>query len=180
MVSVAALSTILQMGNLPMFEILKYPNPKLNIICKPVTEFGTHLIDTVNSMIATMVANNGIGLAANQVGLDIRLFVMNVQDSMKEYINPVILEYSDEIEYDEGCLSFPGLFIDIRRYNKIKIKATTLMGVEFEEELEGLDAICFAHELDHLNGLTFFDHLSPLKQKMQQKKLQKLKREANR
>jgi peptide deformylase len=159
-----------------MLEILSYPHPHLKTVCEPVTEFGTHLLSLVNDMVITMSANGGIGLAANQVGLSQRIFVMNIKDSMKEYVNPEILEFAEEIKDKEGCLSFPGVFASVKRYNKIKVKAKTLMGQDIEEELTGLDAICFQHELDHLNGITFYDHLSPLQKTLIQGKMNKIKK----
>ena len=163
-----------------MLEIFTYPHPNLKIKCEPITEFGSHLLPVVNDMIVTMIGNRGIGLAANQVGLTKRIFVMNVGNSMKEYINPEIVEFHDEVKNQEGCLSFPGVYANVKRHGRIKIKAMTLMGNIIEEELTGIDAICFQHELDHLNGITFYDHLSPLQRNILQRKMTKIQKENRR
>lgn len=157
-----------------MLTVLTYPHPHLKIVCEPVTEFGTELMPVVQQMVATMIGRKGIGLAANQVGLSQRIFVMELADTYQEFVNPEIIEGSDELLRNEGCLSFPGVRASVKRFNKIKIKAKTFMGNDVEMDLEGRDAICFQHELDHINGKTFFDNLSPLKQSMIQKKISKM------
>ena len=157
-----------------MLTVLTYPHPHLSFVCTPVTEFGTQLLPTIQEMVATMIGRNGIGLSANQVGLTQRIFVMEVHDTYQEYINPEIIEASEEMIRNEGCLSFPGVRASVKRFNRIKIKAKTFMGNDIEEELTGRDAICFQHELSHLDGITFFDQLSPLKKSMLSKKISKL------
>lgn len=157
-----------------MLTVLTYPHPHLKTVCEPVTEFGTELMPVVQQMVATMIGRKGIGLAANQVGLSQRIFVMEMADTYQEFVNPVIVESSDEQTRNEGCLSFPGVRASVKRFNKIKVKAKTFMGNDIEMDLEGRDAICFQHELDHINGVTFFDQLSPLKQNMLQKKISKM------
>lgn len=163
-----------------MLTVLTYPHPHLKTVCEPVTEFGTHLLPTVQDMVATMIGRNGIGLAANQVGLSQRIFVMEVHETYQEYINPEIIESSDEIVRNEGCLSFPGVRASVKRYNTIKIKAKSFMGNDIEEELTGRDAVCFQHELNHLDGITFFDQLSPLKRSMISKKISKMVKQQTR
>lgn len=151
-----------------------YPDPILKTVCTPVTEFGTKLLPVVQSMIATMIGERGIGLAANQVGITDRIFVMELNDSYQEFVNPEIIEKSEEIKSQEGCLSFPGLAIGVTRYNKIKIQAKTFMGNDIEFELTGRDAICAQHELDHLNGISFIDYLGKVQTMLLKKKLKKL------
>lgn len=155
--------------------VLTYPNPILKTVCTPVTEFGTKLLPTVQAMIATMIGSRGIGLAANQVGLTERIFVMEVKDTYQEYINPEIIEKSEEIKSKEGCLSFPGVVASVTRYNKIKIRAKTFMGNDLEHELTGRDAICAQHEIDHLNGVVFLDHIGTVQRMLLDKRIRKLK-----
>ena len=159
-----------------MLEICVYPNPILKVKCEPIIDFGPHLSQLVNHMSITMTNGRGIGLAANQVGITKRIFVMNVGDSIKEYINPEIIEGKGESKFKEGCLSFPGVFAFVKRYETIKIKAKDMMGNDFEEELTGIEAICFQHELDHLDGITFYDHLSSLQKNLLQKKMAQMKK----
>lgn len=127
-------------------------------------------------MLETMKANNGIGLAGNQVGLLRRVFVMKLQDGREiGCFNPWILfGDNDKIEGDEGCLSFPNLWLKVQRHNKITAAYLDNTGKQCIIELEGIDARCFQHELDHLNGITFTEYVSDLKLKMAQKKQRKL------
>lgn len=163
---------------LRILKILKYPNTLLATVTEPVTEFNDRLLDQIRDMFVTMYTENGIGLAANQVGIMRRFFVMdtsNSGDKRQVYINPTIIEHNDPEPYKEGCLSFPGVTADTSRSTKIKIRAQDETGNVFERDLEGLDAICFSHELDHLWGITFVDSLSPLKKQMIVRKVSKRK-----
>jgi peptide deformylase len=114
------------------------------------------------SLIETMVKNRGIGMAANQVGLPYRVFVMGAEKVGFACFNPEILEATGEETYEEGCLSFPGLFIKILRAATIKVRYTDMNGVEKEETFSGLTARIFQHELDHLNGITYTTKVSNL------------------
>jgi peptide deformylase len=161
-------------------KLIKHPNPILKQSAIPWLfetakdfEVATH---TEQEMIAIMKASNGIGLAAQQVGLLKRMFVMRTQDG-QDYglFNPVILELNDEKAIgEEGCLSFPDLWLKVERSTSLIAKYLDNTGEERIIQLEGLDARCFLHELDHLDGVCFTDGLSPLKLSMAIKKQRKL------
>jgi peptide deformylase len=161
-----------------MLTVLYYPDKFLSTKCEPVTEFGVDLMSTVQQMITTMISSGGIGLAANQVGMTKQIFVMELADTYQEFINPEIVSYSGELYLNEGCLSFPGVRASIKRYESVKIKAKTFMGNDIEMDLSGRDAICAQHEIDHLNGVTFLDHLGIVKKAMLSKKISKIKKMA--
>jgi peptide deformylase len=159
-------------------EIKRYPSMILKQVCKIVTTFDIELEQLVNDMFTTMYMDNGVGLAASQVGILKRIFVIdtsNSGDKRRVFINPVIISGKLIERQKEGCLSFPGVFAFVRRYSKISVKAQDEKGEEFTLDLEGLDAICFQHELDHLGGITFYDHLSMLQKNMIRKKISKIK-----
>lgn len=159
---------------LRLLKILKYPDPFLSKPTLDVNDFDEELAADIRDMFVTMYSENGIGLAANQVGLSKRMFVMdtsNSGDKRQVFINPVIDNAILRQEYQEGCLSFPGATVNINRATKITIRAQDEKGESFTKELQGLDAICFQHELDHLWGITFVDHLSNLKKQMIRKKI---------
>jgi peptide deformylase len=125
-----------------------------------------------------MYGSNGVGLSANQVGSTHRIFVMDTSESgarRKVFVNPCILSQSQEVRWKEGCLSFPGVFAFVKRFEKVKVSGLDEDGELYIVELEGLDAICFQHELDHLSGITFYDHLSQLQKNMIRKKMSKIK-----
>ena len=132
--------------------------------------------DIEREMLELMKARNGIGLAANQVGLLHRVFVMQTQDGREfSCFNPYVLQGDNNfVEQREGCLSFPGLWLKIKRHNKITAAYLDNTGKQCIIELEGIDAICFQHELDHLNGITFTEHVSDLKLQMARRKQRKL------
>jgi len=159
-----------------MMQLVKHPNPVLKQKAEPwdfETQSNAPIVE--QEMMALMKASNGIGLAANQVGLLSRVFVMRTQDG-REFgaFNPVIVSYSkDSVNSEEGCLSFPDLFLNVPRWSKISAVYLDSGGEERIIELEGIDARCFQHELDHLNGVCFTDDLSPLKLAMALKKSQK-------
>ena len=160
-----------------MMQLIKHPNPILKQTAVP-WDFKNHVNAKVieREMIELMKANNGIGLAANQVGLDRRVFVIRTQDG-REFgcFNPNIL-FGDNnlIEDQEGCLSFPELWLKVKRHNKITAMYLDNAGEQRIIELEGIDARCFQHELDHLDGIKFTEHVSSLKLQMARKKQRKL------
>jgi peptide deformylase len=161
---------------LKILKILKYPDPFLGKPTLYVNDFDEELAADIRDMFVTMYSENGIGLAANQVGLDKRMFVMDTSTSGNKrqvFINPTIDDRSLEQDYTEGCLSFPGASVIMQRATKITIRAQNEKGEAFGQELQGLDAICFLHEFDHLHGITFVDHLSQLKKHMILKKIRK-------
>jgi peptide deformylase len=171
--------------NLPEPKILDiriFPDPILKAVCTEVTEVTEDIRELIQNMFITMYNKNGVGLSANQVGKTVRIFVMDTSESgnrRRVFINPEIVSSSGEQKWNEGCLSFPGIFAQVGRFDKIKAKGLDESGALIEVELEGLDAICFQHELDHLNGITFYDHLSQLKRNMMKKKINNLKKLGN-
>jgi len=164
-----------------ILEILSFPDPRLRTRAKSVEEFGPALKKLIGDMKETMYAENGIGLAATQVDVHQRLLVLDVsesRDQFRVYINPEILEKIGTETCEEGCLSVPGVYAEVQRAEKIRVKAQAGDGTFFEETLEGLHAICLQHEMDHLQGILFVDYLSPLKRQLVRKKLEKQKRQA--
>ena len=162
-----------------VLEIVKYPALILRSKTQAVEKVDDEIRKIIDDMIETMYADRGMGLAANQVSINKRIFIMDDSDEQNEplcYINPEIIEQSGEIELNEGCLSFPGLYVKITRSNYVKVKALDRNGNEFIKEAEGYGAHCILHELDHLNGITFIDMLSPLKRKIAEKKLAKARK----
>jgi len=123
---------------------------------------GTNLHQTISDMTETMLHYNGIGIAAPQVGLSIRLFVIGTPDNIMACINPEIIEEYNLVKNTEGCLSFPNLYLPIVRHNVIRVRYQDEYGTFFEKELSGIMAVAFQHELDHLNGITFNDKVSNL------------------
>lgn len=156
--------------------ILRFPDPRLRKKAKPVTEFDETLKQLAKDMLETMYDAPGIGLAATQVDQHIRLLVADVSengDAPLTLVNPEIVEQEGHQVYEEGCLSVPGITADVKRANFIRVKAQNVEGEEIELEADGLLAVCIQHEMDHLIGKVFVDHLSPLKRRMVQKKLEK-------
>jgi len=160
-----------------MFSLVKDPNPILKQEAEN-WDFNQHVNAAVveQEMLDTMNSFNGIGLAANQVGLLRRVFVMRTQDGRQfGCFNPwIMFGDNDLIEDREGCLSFPELWLKVSRHNKITASYLDNTGKPCIIELEGIDARCFQHELDHLNGITFTEHVSALKLQMARKKQRKL------
>ena len=160
-----------------MFELLKETDPILKEKAER-WDFENHVNAVVveREMLETMRAHNGIGLAANQVGLLRQVFVMKLQDGREMgFFNPAILfGDNDFINGEEGCLSFPNLWLKVERHNKITAMYLDNTGKRCIIELEGIDSRCFQHELDHLGGVTFTEHVSNLKLQMARKKQRKL------
>lgn len=186
-------------------EILEVPDPRLKVVSTPVEpeEFGPELEALVEDMFETMYDAPGIGLAAIQVGVPKRVLVIDLQPedpdappvecahdgdkhthpaTRKEprvFINPVILDPAQELStYNEGCLSVPEIYADVDRPATCTVRYQDLDGNTHEEHLEGLLATCLQHEMDHLEGILFIDHLSRLKRAMVLKKLKKLRQAA--
>jgi len=161
--------------------ILEFPDPRLTTVASNVESFDGSLKKLVNDMIETMYAARGIGLAATQVNVHKRLLVLDVsenQDQPRVYVNPQILSSEGEQDHEEGCLSVPGIYANVKRAENITLRAQDLDGNIFEEQLEGLHAVCIQHEMDHLVGRLFVDYLSPLKRNMVRKKLEKQRKVA--
>lgn len=160
-----------------LLEIRNFPDPVLKKICDPVVDITQEIKTLIQNMFITMYYRKGVGLSANQVGVTKRIFVMDTSNSgsgRRVFINPVILSSDNNSKWKEGCLSFPGVFANVKRPANIRIQASDEEGKLFELELTGIDAICFQHELDHLNGITFYDHLSELQKNMIKKKMSKI------
>ena len=169
----------------PIFET---PDPVLREKSRPVEAFDDDLKTLIRDMFETMYHAPGIGLAAVQVGVPLRLLVMDLQEPAEEggepvrdprvFINPEILWASDhEVPYNEGCLSVPDQYAEVLRPDRIRARWQDEDGGSHEAELDGLMAVCLQHEMDHLEGVLFIDHLSRLKRDMVLKKLAKLRKE---
>lgn len=184
-------------------EIIEVPDPLLKQVSKPVDRFDEDLRTLVADMFETMYDAPGIGLAAIQVGVPLRVLVIDLQEpdpdaepedcgdhgcghdhrpairDPRVFINPEILDPSEEMQtYTEGCLSVPDIFAEVDRPARIRARWQDLDGNAHEEEMDGLMAICLQHEIDHLEGIVFIDHLSRLKRNMVLKKLEKLRKAA--
>ena len=140
-------------------------------------EINDELRKTLDEMVETMRLANGGGLASNQVDIDRRYFVLEIDEIVKKCINPEILEVLDDnVEMEEGCLSIPGIFKRVARPNKIKVRYLDENGNVVEEVMEGLWAKAFQHETDHINGMMFIDRLSPINKSLIRKRLENIKR----
>jgi peptide deformylase len=163
-----------------ILNILRYPDPRLHKVAKPVTEFGERLQTLVADMAETMYDAPGVGLAATQVDVHERLVVIDVSethDQLKVFCNPEITWASDDKQvYEEGCLSVPGIYDGVERPSRVKVRALDQFGKEFELEADGLLAVCIQHEMDHLMGKVFVEYLSPLKRNRIKTKLLKEER----
>ena len=174
------------MAVLPIVEV---PDPRLRLLSQPVEQVDDDLRAFVADLIETMYAAHGIGLAAIQVGVAKRVLVIDLQEekdaedqpvrSPQAYINPEILSVSDELStYNEGCLSIPEQYAEVSRPARCRVRWLDEQGEGHEEDLDGLLATCMQHEIDHLNGVLFVDHISRLKRDMVLKKLAKLRKTA--
>jgi peptide deformylase len=160
--------------------ILEYPDPRLRTVAKRVTVVDDELRRLVEDMLQTMYAAKGVGLAATQVNVHKRLLVADVseqKDTPLVFINPQILERTEIEVSQEGCLSVPGIYEDISRAHRARVRALDRNGIEFEQDIEGLLAVCVQHEIDHLDGKLFVDYLSDLKRTRIRKKLEKDRRQ---
>ena len=164
-------------------QILEFPDPRLRTRASRVENFDGALSQLIDDMFETMYDAQGIGLAATQVDVHQRLLVIDVSETRDQphvYINPVILEAEGEETCEEGCLSVPGVYAEVSRAERVKVRAQDRDGTAFERELDGMHAICLQHEMDHLDGKLFVDYLSPLKRNMVRRKLEKQRRIAER
>lgn len=168
-----------------MFEILKYPDPVLLRVAEPVTDFGPRLAQIIDDMFLTMYESRGVGLAAPQVGISKRMYVVNcgkgqTPEDEIALINPEIVSVEGEQFGDEGCLSFPGMFAGKSRPMVATMRAQDVTGKWFEVTGEGLLARAFLHELDHLNGKVFVNDLEPQEFIKLRKDLEQMKRDYKR
>ena len=160
--------------------ILNYPDPRLHTVAKPVKDVNDDIRQLISDMAETMYAAPGIGLAATQVNQHIQLIVIDTskeQNNLQVFINPKIVAKSGQKEYEEGCLSVPGVYENVTRAEKIKVEALDKHGKTFQLEAEGLLAVCIQHEMDHLLGKVFVEYLSPLKRNRIKTKMLKHSRE---
>ena len=166
---------------MPKLDILRFPDPKLHTVAKPVKEIDARIKTLIADMLETMYDANGIGLAATQVDVHERLVVIDTSEERDEpmvLINPEITWMGDErVKGDEGCLSVPGIYDGVERATQVKVKAFDEHGKERTIEAEGLLAVCILHELDHLMGKVFVEYLSPLKRNRIKTKLLKALRD---
>jgi peptide deformylase len=172
-----------------VLEILEIPDPRLRAVAKPVAQVDDAVRTLIDDMFETMYDARGIGLAATQLGIEQRILVIDLQEEEDEegkpvrdphaYVNPEILEVSEETAvYNEGCLSIPEQYAEVERPARCRVKWLDRDGKPQEQEFDGLMATCMQHEIDHLNGVLFIDHLSRLKRDMVVKKLAKLRKKA--
>ncbi|MGV1016039.1 MAG: peptide deformylase [Fluviibacter phosphoraccumulans] len=163
-----------------LLPILRFPDERLRTVAKPVTVFDAALRQLVADMAETMYEAPGIGLAATQVNVHQRVIVIDVSEDQKglqAFINPVIESVNGMQTYEEGCLSVPGVYDKVDRPSDVRVRYQDLDGKEHVLETGELLAICIQHEIDHLNGKVFVDHLSQLKQTRIKNKLAKLARQ---
>ena len=159
--------------------ILEYPDPRLRTKASPVALVDAPLRDLIDDMFETMYAAKGIGLAATQVNVHQRLLVADVSEGRTEprvFINPEILAKDGTETSQEGCLSVPGYYDEVSRAARIRVRALGRDGKAFEEDLDGLLAVCVQHEIDHLDGKLFVDYLSELKRQRVRKRIEKERR----
>jgi peptide deformylase len=163
--------------------ILNYPDPRLHTVAKPVSDVNAEIRRLVADMAETMYAAPGIGLAATQVDQHIQLILVDTskeQNDLQVFINPKITAKNGEQEYEEGCLSVPGIYETVTRAERITVEALDLQGKKFKLNAEGLLAVCIQHEMDHLLGKVFVEYLSPLKRNRIKSKMLKHNREITR
>jgi peptide deformylase len=175
---------LLRKSRMSLLNILRYPDPRLHKVAKPVTVFDERLKKLAADMAETMYDAPGVGLAATQVDVHEQLVVIDTSethDDLRVFINPEIIWASEEKQvYEEGCLSVPGIYDGVERPARVKVRALDLEGKPFELEADGLLAVCIQHEMDHLKGKVFVEYLSPLKRNRIKTKLLKEERELNR
>jgi peptide deformylase len=162
-----------------ILPILKYGSPELRTASKPIDAFTAELEKIVQNMFDTMYSSPGVGLAAAQIGINIQLTTVDIsvgEDASKRIVlcNPEIISMEGEQKADEGCLSIPDFSETVSRPMKLIVRAQSIWGEQIHIEAEGLLARCLCHEIDHLNGILFIDHLSPLKRTLIRNKIKKL------
>lgn len=159
-----------------LLDILEFPDPRLRTKAKPVTVVDDKIRKLCDDMLETMYAAPGIGLAATQVNVHERIVVIDTSEEKNQplvLINPTFEVMEGEQQYDEGCLSVPGFYETVTRAEKIRLKALGRDGKPYELVADGLLSVCIQHELDHLDGKLFVDHISKLKRDRIRKKLEK-------
>lgn len=160
--------------------ILHYPDPRLRNKASPVTEINDEIRTLVADMFETMYDDNGAGLAATQINIPKRIIVLDVSEDRSQplcFINPEIISQEGSQQLEEGCLSVPNVYAPVKRAATVTVKALDKTGKPFELSAEGYLAIGIQHEIDHLEGKLYIDYLSPLRRKMLEKKLAKMRRQ---
>jgi peptide deformylase len=164
-----------------LLSILRYPDPRLNQVAKPVTEVDARVRQLVDDMLETMYTNDGVGLAATQVNVHERVIVIDTSeqhDAPRVLINPELVARSEEMVLgEEGCLSVPAIYDKVPRHARVTVRALGRDGQSFQFDAEGLEAVCVQHEMDHLVGKVFVEYLSPLKRERIRTKMLKKSRE---
>ncbi len=163
-----------------ILDILNYPDPRLYTVAKPVKEVDATIRRLIDDMAETMYAAPGIGLAATQVNVHQQVIVIDISEdkqNLQVFINPKLVSKSGTQDFEEGCLSVPGIYDTVTRAEKITVEALDRDGKPFRLEAEGLLAVCIQHEMDHLQGKVFVDYLSQLKQVRIKNKMKKRQRE---
>ena len=163
-----------------LLPILQYPDPRLHKVAKPVDSVTDAIRNLIQNMSETMYAAPGVGLAATQVDVHEQIVVIDISethDDLKVLINPELISAEGEEESEEGCLSVPGIYENVRRAEHITVRALNEHGKPFTLQTGGLLAVCIQHEMDHLRGKVFVEHLSHLKQTRIRAKLKKQRRE---
>ena len=165
-----------------VLDILRYPDARLHTVARPVAAVDERIRRLIADMAETMYAAPGIGLAATQVDVHKRVIVIDTSESkdrLQVFVNPEIVWSSAERkDCEEGCLSVPGIYDEVERPERVRVRALDERGEPFELEADGLLAVCLQHEMDHLQGILFIDHLSRLKRDMMLKKLAKARKPA--
>ncbi|MEY3371869.1 MAG: peptide deformylase [Pseudomonadota bacterium] len=162
-----------------LLTILEYPDKRLRTVATPIEGVDVALSGLIDDMFETMYEAPGIGLAATQVNFHKQLLVLDISEDKSQpmvFINPKIVAKDGKQVYQEGCLSLPNIYADVTRYNQITVEALDRHGQPFTLEADGLLAVCIQHEMDHLIGKVFVDHLSPLKRALAEKKLAKMRK----
>ena len=167
-----------------LLSIIRYPDPRLHTLAKPVREVDARIRKLVDDMLETMYEAQGVGLAATQVDVHERVIVIDTSeahDDPRVLINPELIEKSEEMSFaDEGCLSVPTIYDKVPRHARVKVRATGRDGQAYEFEAEGLTSVCVQHEMDHLLGKVFVEYLSPLKRNRIKTRMLKARRETER
>ncbi|MFM7346078.1 MAG: peptide deformylase [Tagaea sp.] len=164
-------------------EVLVAPDPRLKVKARKVETFDDEFRTLLDDMVETMYAAKGIGLAAPQIGVSLRAIVMDLaregeDPAPRKFVNPEIVWASEEeVPCEEGCLSVPGQYAEVTRPERVRVRHQDENGVRHEIECDGLLAVCIQHEMDHLEGVLFVDHLSALKRNMMLRKVQKAQRQ---
>jgi peptide deformylase len=160
-----------------LLDVLIFPDPRLKKIAAPISQIDEDIKKIVNDMLETMYHANGIGLAATQVNIHKRIIVIDISNNNRAplcLLNPVIIKHSGTISWQEGCLSFPEIYTKVKRHESIEVEYLDLDNKTQQLSASGLLSVCIQHELDHIDGITFYDRISPLRQTLLKKKIKAL------